>query len=86
MLSSRCVWLEINGKLLLEKFATRNKLIGQPDSASDLMLVEYGLIRLNRIIKRHRRRCRICISNARTSAASLRPLPGGAPVLPVRVH
>lgn len=86
MLSSRCVWLEKNGKLLFEKFAARNKLIGQPDLASDLLLAEYDLIRLNRILKRHRRTCQICLSNERTSPASLRPLPGEAPVLPVRVH
>jgi hypothetical protein len=86
MLSLRCVWLEMNGKLLLEKFAARNKLIGQPDLASDLLVAEYDVIRLNRILKRHRRTCRIRISNERTSPASLRPLPGEAPLLPVQVH
>jgi hypothetical protein len=83
---SRCVWLEDNGKLLLDKFTKRNELVGKPSLSSDLMLVEYDLIRLNRIIKRHRRTCKICISNERISPASLRPLPGEAPVLPVEVQ
>jgi hypothetical protein len=83
---THCAWLARNHRLLLDKFATRDKLIGLPDSDSDLKVAEYHVIRANRIISRHRRSCPTCISNERTPPANLRPLPGEAPVLPVKVQ
>ena len=89
MLTIRCSLLNKNAKLLREMYDKRDRLIAGGGSASELKAAEYDLIRMHRIIKRHRTRCPQCKLNERFMTGfdvRLRPLSSEAPFLPIQVH
>jgi hypothetical protein len=60
MLQFTCTPLSGLAKLLREKYDIRSKMIVRNFSDSDLLVEEYEIIRINRLITRHRRRCPHC--------------------------
>ncbi len=89
MLTIRCPLLSRNAKLLRDMYDKRDKLIARGGSASELRAAEYDLVRMHRIIKRHRTRCPQCKLNEGFMTGSevrLRPLSSEAPFLPVQIH
>jgi hypothetical protein len=77
MLTIRCSSLDKNAKLLREMYERRDRLIARAGSASELRAAECDLIRMHRIIKRHRTRCPQCKLNGGFN---------GAPLLPIQVQ
>ena len=74
-----CRWLAKNGLIFRQKFDARNGMAARPFNDSELRLAEYELIRMTRIISRHRRTCPTCLFNENalaTEQRTLRPLPG----------
>jgi hypothetical protein len=47
-------------KMLREKYDIRSKMIVRNFSDADLLVEEYEIIRINRLMLRHRRRCPRC--------------------------
>jgi hypothetical protein len=89
MLTTWCPLLSKEAKCLRDLYDMQHKLMGRDASGSELRAVEYKLIRIHRIIKRHRTRCPQCNLNDRfmTSATMrLRPLPSEALLLPIQVN
>ena len=89
MLTIHCPLLNKNAKLLREMYDKRDRLIARGGSASDLKAAEYDLIRMHRIVKRHRTRCPQCRLNAGFMTGSqMRPEPlfSEAPFLPIQVR
>jgi hypothetical protein len=89
MLTTRCPLLSKNAKLLQDLYNVRHKMMGREGSAAELRAVEYDLIRMHRVIKRHRMRCPQCKLNDGFTTrldVRLRPLPSEAPFLPVQVY
>ncbi len=85
MLQSACPRLKGLAKLMRETYDVRSKLILREGSDMDLLKVDYDLIRIHRVIGRHRRYCGQCKSwDARASAAfpGVRLPSGEVPVLP----
>lgn len=69
-----------------EKYDVRNRMIVCGFPNTNLLRAEYDLIRIQRIITRHRRRCENCKLQDSFSTLipmRLRPLPGEAPIFPV---
>jgi hypothetical protein len=60
MLQLTCTSLNDLAKLLREKYDVRSKMIVRNFSDSCLLMEEYEIIRINRLIMRHRRRCSHC--------------------------
>src|SRR5216684_754372 len=60
MLHFPCVSLSNLSKMLGEKYDMRNKMIGRSFSDPDLLAIENEIIRINKLITSHRRRCRHC--------------------------
>jgi hypothetical protein len=67
-----CTWLAKNAELYLRKLDKRNGMAGRPSTDSDLRFAEYELIRLTRIIIKHRRSCGKCRLNFSALAAEQR--------------
>jgi len=63
MLITHCQLLSKNAQLLRDLYDKRDKLIARAGSASELKAAEYELIRMHKIIKRHRTRCPQCKRN-----------------------
>jgi len=86
MLPSACPKLKGLSKLLREKHDVRNRMIVCGFPNTNLLRAEYDLIRIQRIITRHRRRCQDCKLQDNFSTLSpirLRPLPSEASIFPV---
>jgi uncharacterized protein with PIN domain len=93
MLITHCSLLGKNAQLLRELYDKRDKLIARDGSASELKAAEYDLIRMHKILKRHRTRCPQCKLNESFMSASemrIKPLPrpllNEAPFLPIQVQ
>jgi hypothetical protein len=73
MLRTRCPWLSDLSKLLQEKYQLRNESLAH-NRSEDLMKAECDLIRVQKVITRHRLRCATCKSqDSRATAAVIRP-------------
>jgi len=66
-----CASLSNLAKLLRERYDVRSKMILRNSPGEDLLMAEYEIIRINRLITRHRRRCSHC--KARESVIALSP-------------
>lgn len=89
MLTIRCSLLNKNAKLLRDMYDKRDQLIARGGSDSELKAAEYDLIRMHRIVKRHRTRCPQCRLNdgsAMDSQMRPKPLLGEPPLLPIQVY
>ena len=89
MLTTHCSLLNKNAKLLRDMYDKRDRLIARGGSASELKAAEYDLIRMHRIIKRHRTRCPQCkLNDGFITGSPMRPRPlfNEAPLLPIQVH
>jgi major membrane immunogen (membrane-anchored lipoprotein) len=75
MLRTRCPWLSDLSKLLQEKYQLRNESLAH-NRSEDLMKVECDLIRVQKVITRHRLRCGTCKSqDSRATATVMRSKP-----------
>lgn len=70
MLRTRCPWLDDLAKLLQEKYQMRNEGLARNCSA-ELMKAECDLIRVQKVITRHRLRCPHCKSQDRRAMATV---------------
>jgi hypothetical protein len=89
MLTIHCPLLKKNAKLLRDMYDKRDRLIARGGSAIELKAAEYDLIRMHRILKRHRTRCPRCRLNdgfMTSSQMPPKPLFSEAPFLPIRVR
>lgn len=89
MLTIRCSLLNKNAKLLRDLYDKRDLLIARGGSASELKATEYDLIRMHRIVKRHRARCPQCrLNDGFVMGLQMRPKPllGEPPLLPIQVY
>jgi hypothetical protein len=89
MLTIHCPLLNKNARLLREKYDKRDLLIARGGSASELKAAEYDLIRMHRIVKRHRTRCPQCrLNDGFVTGSQMRPKPllGEPPLLPIQVY
>jgi hypothetical protein len=89
MLTIHCPLQNKNARLLREMYDKRDRLIARGGSASELKAAEYDLIRMHRIVKRHRTRCPQCRVNDRfVTGSQIRPEPlfSEAPFLPIQVR
>jgi hypothetical protein len=66
-----CASLSSLTKLLRERYDVRSKMILRNFPDEELSMAEYEIIRINRLIARHRRRCSHC--KARESLMMLSP-------------
>jgi len=73
MLHFPCISLSNLSKMLAEKYDVRNKMMVRGFSDQDLLAVENEIIRMNKLITSHRRRCRHC--KLRESRAAFIPIP-----------
>jgi hypothetical protein len=73
MLHFPCISLSNLSKMLSEKYDIRNKMMVRGFSDQDLLAVENEIIRMNKLITSHRRRCRYC--KLRESRAAFIPFP-----------
>jgi hypothetical protein len=88
MLTIRCSLLNKDAKLLRDMYDKRDLLIAR-GSASELKAAEYDLIRMHRIVKRHRTRCPQCrLNDGFMTGSQMRPKPllGEPPLLPIQVY
>jgi len=89
MLLSPCAELKTLSTLLRDKYDVRNKILarGYPDPS--LLQAEIEIIRVQKLITRHRRRCSQCKQNE-TSAIGAdgrsRPLANEASFTPIQTH
>lgn len=60
MLLSLCAQLKILSTLLHEKYEVRNKILARGYADSSLLQAELEIIRVQKLITRHRRRCSQC--------------------------
>jgi hypothetical protein len=75
MLRTRCPWLNDLSNLLQEKYQLRNEALAHNCSA-ELMKAECDLIRVQKVITRHRLRCPHCkLQESRAMATVMRPRP-----------
>jgi hypothetical protein len=89
MLLSTCAQLKSLSTLLREKYDVRNKIIARGCPDTNLLEAEFEIIRVQKIITRHRRRCSYCKLHETSAAISdirLRPLPSEAPYFPIRTQ
>jgi hypothetical protein len=73
MLHFPCISLSNLSKMLGEKYDVHNKMMVRGFSDQDLLAVENEIIRMNKLIISHRRRCRHC--KLRESRAAFVPIP-----------
>jgi hypothetical protein len=89
MLLSLCAQLKSLSTLLREKYDARNKIIARGYPDTNLLKAEVEIIRVQKIITRHRRLCSYCRLNETSAAGAevrLRPLPSEGPYLPVQTY
>jgi hypothetical protein len=88
MLQSACPRLKGLAKLMQETYDVRSKLILRDDSDMELLRVEYDLIRIHRVIGRHRRYCSQCRpwdAGAREPFSGVTLPSGSAPIFPYNI-
>ena len=89
MLLSTCAQLKSLSTLLREKYDVRNKILARGCPDTNLLKAEFEIIRVQKIITRHRRRCSYCKLHEASAVISdirLRPLPSEAPYFPIQTH
>ncbi len=82
----QCPLLSNLARLLRDRYDVRQKMILRAFPDRDLLRSEYEIMRIQRLITRHRRHCPSCElreSLAATPAERIRPFPGEAPIFPV---
>jgi hypothetical protein len=75
--------------LLREKYDVRNMIIARGYPDTNLLKAECEIIRVQKIITRHRRRCSYCKLNETSVMGAeipLRPLPSEGPYLPIQTY
>jgi hypothetical protein len=85
MLRTRCPWLADLSKLLQEKYQLRNEGLAH-NCSQELTKAECDLIRIQKVITRHRLRCPTCkLQDSHATARVLRPGPvtGESPRVPI---
>ena len=89
MLLSTCAQLKSLSTLLREKYDARDKIIARGFPDTNLLRAELEIIRVQKIITRHRRRCSYCKLHETSAVIAdirLRPLPGEAPYFPIQTY
>jgi hypothetical protein len=89
MLLSPCAQLKSLSTLLREEYDVRNKIIARGYPDTNLLKAEFDIIRVQRIITRHRRRCSYCKlheTSAVIADVPLRPVRSETPYLPTQTH
>ena len=89
MLLSTCTQLKSFSTLLREKYDMRNKIIARGFPDTNLLKAEFEIIRVQKIITRHRRRCSYCKLHETSAVIAdirLRPLPSEAPYFPIQTY
>ena len=84
----QCPLLSDLARILREQYDLRQKMILRAFPDSDLLRSEYEIVRIQRLITRHRRHCPSCElreSHVTLPAVRLGPFPGEAPIFPVDV-
>lgn len=84
----QCPLLSDLARLLREQYDARQKMILRAFPDSDLLRSEYEIVRIQRLITRHRRHCPSCEQRENlVMAPAVRPgpFPGEAPIFPVDV-
>ena len=87
MLLSTCAQLKSLSTLLREKYDVRNKNIARGFRDTNLLTAEFEIIRVQKVITRHRRRCSYCKVHETSALGAdirLRPLPSEAPYFPIQ--
>ena len=88
LLSTSAQWKSLS-TLLREKYDVRNKIIARGFPDTNLLKAEFEIIRVQKIITRHRRRCSYCKLHETSAVIAdirLRPLPSEAPYLPIQTY
>jgi len=88
MLLPHCAQLKNLSTLLREKYHVRNKIIARGYADSSLMKAEIEIIRVQKMITRHRRRCSYCQLNEASCGADIRirSLRSGESFLPTQTY
>lgn len=89
MLVSPCAQLKSLSTLLREKYDERNKIIARGYADTSLLKTELEIIRVQKIITRHRRRCPHCKLNETSALAAdarVKPLPSQGTVVPTQTN
>jgi hypothetical protein len=89
MLLFTCAQLKSLSTLLREKYDVRNKIIARGHPDTNLLKAEVEIIRVQKIITRHRRRCSYCKLHDTSAAGAkirLRPLPSDGPYFPIQTY
>jgi hypothetical protein len=89
MLLSTCAQLKSLSTLLREKYDARDKIIARGYPDTNLLKTEFEIIRVQKIITRHRRRCSHCKQHETSAAGAeirLRPLPSEGPYSPIQTY
>jgi len=87
MLASHCAQLKSLSTLLREKYDERNKIIARGYANTSLLKADLEIIRVQKIITRHRRRCPHCKLNEScllSADARSRLLPSEGSVVPIQ--
>jgi hypothetical protein len=89
MLLSPCPQLKSLSTLLRETYDVRNKILARGYPDTNLLKAELEIIRVQKIITRHRRRCSYCKLHGTSVAGAdvrLRPLPSEGPYVPIQTY
>ena len=89
MLLSTCAQLKSLSTLLREKYDARDKITARGFPDTNLLRAELEIIRVQKIITRHRRRCSYCKLHETSAVIAdirLRPLPSEAPYFPIQTY
>jgi hypothetical protein len=89
MLVSPCALLKSLSTVLREKYDERNKIFAHGYADTSLLKAELEIIRVQKIITRHRRRCPHCKLNGThlvSADARSRPLPSERSGVPTRIY
>jgi hypothetical protein len=89
LLVSPCAQLKSLSTLLREKYDERNKIIARGYADTSLLKAELEIIRVQKIITRHRRLCPHCKLNENSVVAAnarLKPLPSERSAVPVQTN
>ena len=89
MLVSPCAQLKSFSTLLREKYDERNKIIARGYADTSLLKAEIEIIRVQKIITRHRRRCPHCKLNETfpfSAYSRSRALPSEGSVVPIQTY
>ena len=84
-----CAQLKVLSTLLREKYDVRNKIIARGYGDTSLLKAEIEIIRVQKIITRHRRRCSQCKLNETAALGTgdrLGPVPSKISTMPIQTY